>query len=109
MIIIISLFAASSSCYNYPCGARACTETGGGSYECAELSGDMTCGFEAYDTQCDDMIDIFVTGDDIDPIYNTGNGLQTDLLKVIQHWQLRSVLASAERFGMMFGINCSAN
>ena len=69
----------------------------------------MTCGFEAYDTQCDDMIDIFVTGDDIDPIYNTGNGLQTDLLKVIQHQQLRSVLASVERFGMMFGINCSAH
>ena len=33
----------------------------------------MTCGFEAYDTQCDDMIDIFVTGDNVDPIYNTGN------------------------------------
>ena len=65
--------AASSSCYNYPCGARACTDTGGGNYECAELSGDMTCGFEAYDTQCDDMIDIFVTGDNVDPIYNTGN------------------------------------
>ena len=68
-----SLFAASSSCYNYPCGARACTDIGGGNYECAELSGDMTCGFEAYDTQCDDMIDVFVTGDDIDPIYNTGD------------------------------------
>lgn len=66
----------SSSCYNYPCGTRACTDEGAGSFKCAELTGDLTCGFEQYETGCDELVDIYASGDDADPAYNTGKLLR---------------------------------
>lgn len=64
--------AVSSACASYPCGARACEDLGGDNYRCEEISGDLTCGFEQHDTQCNAMIDMNVSGDNYDPIYNTG-------------------------------------
>ena len=61
-----------SQCDSYPCGTRKCTNIAWHSYACELLSGHMTCGFEQWDTQCSAMLNITVSGDDYDPIYNTG-------------------------------------
>lgn len=64
--------SVTSSCASYPCGARSCTDLGGGNFQCGELSGDLTCSFEQHETQCGVMLDLNVAGDTHDPIYNTG-------------------------------------